>query len=110
VPGVQFVIFVVDRVSGSASGDEMTAVDAFNDSLRAGGHFVMAVGIGAPRAATVFDNRDGRGESRAGSLQVGDEFYSGMWIIDADSREVAERLARAASQACNRAVELRPFL
>jgi hypothetical protein len=43
-------------------------------------------------------------------LQVGDEFYSGMWIIDADSHEVAERLARAASQACNRVVELRPFL
>jgi hypothetical protein len=43
-------------------------------------------------------------------LQVGDEFYSGMWIIDADSREVAERLARTASLACRRAVELRPFL
>jgi hypothetical protein len=70
----------------------------------------MAVGIGAPRTATVFDNRVGRSESRVGSLQVGDEFYSGIWIIDADSREVAERLARTASLACNRAVELRPFL
>jgi hypothetical protein len=70
----------------------------------------MRLVIDAPRTATVFDYRDGRGESRAGSLQVGDEFYSGMWIIDADSREGAERLARAASQACNRAVELRPFL
>jgi hypothetical protein len=33
-----------------------------------------------------------------------------MSIIDADSREQAEAFARQGSQACNRAVELRPFL
>ena len=115
---VRFVMFVVDRdrgasptdSPGTASRDEMAAIDEFNASLRAGGHLVMAVGLGAPRTATFVDNRDGRGIARAGSLFDGPEHYSGMWIIDADSREQAEAFARQGSLACNRVVELRPFL
>jgi hypothetical protein len=53
----------------------------------------MAVGIGAPRTATVFDNRDGRGESRAGSVQVGDELYSGIETDDHGVRKSHRRYA-----------------
>ncbi len=35
---------------------------------------------------------------------------SGFWIIQADSLEQAKSLAAEGSKACNRKVELRPFL
>jgi hypothetical protein len=35
---------------------------------------------------------------------------SGFWIIQADSLEQAQALAAEGSKACNRKVELRPFL
>jgi hypothetical protein len=52
-------MFVVDRDRGAsptdspstASRDETVAIDALNDSLREGGHLVMAVGLGALRTA-----------------------------------------------------------
>jgi hypothetical protein len=37
------------------------------------------------------------------------ENFSGLWIIEAEDAEVAERLAYSASKACNRKVELRPM-
>jgi hypothetical protein len=37
------------------------------------------------------------------------ENFSGLWIIDVADAETAEKLAFAASKACNRKVELRPF-
>ena len=88
----------------------MAAIDKFNDELRSGGHWVMAAGIGAPRTATVIDNRLGAGAMNDGSLFQSDDFYSGFWIIEAESHERAAMLASAGSRACNRRVELRPFL
>ena len=38
------------------------------------------------------------------------EFVVGFWIIDVPSHEIAQQLAAAGSKACNRRVELRPFL
>jgi hypothetical protein len=50
------------------------------------------------------------GIERTGSLFDGPEHYSGFWIVDADSVSQAEAFARDGSAACNRKVELRPFL
>lgn len=107
---MRYIIFVIDELSRSASGDEMAAIDAFNDSLRAGGHWVMAIGIGGPGTATVIDNRSGAGVVAAGSLFQTDDFYTGLWVIEAESADQAQRLALEASKACNRRVELRPLL
>ena len=107
---MRYAIFVIDRVEGSASGDEGAAIDAFNDRLRADGHWVIAVGIAAPGRATLIDNRDGKGESTARSLFATPDYYSGLWIIDAATEELAHRLATEGSRACNRRVELRPLL
>jgi hypothetical protein len=107
---VRSIIFVIDDTSGSASGDEMTAIDAFNDSLQADGHWVMAAGIAAPSHAEVIDGRHGHESIRAGSLFDGTEYFSGFWIVETDDLETARRLASAGSRACNRRVELRPFL
>ena len=38
------------------------------------------------------------------------EFFSGFWIIDVPSVEVAREFAAKGSVACNRKVELRPLL
>jgi hypothetical protein len=107
---VRYIIFVVDGSSSSASGDEMSAIDAFNDALRRDGQWVMAAGIAAPTSATLIDNRHGAGVERHGSLFEEAEYYSGFWIIEASSSDEALRLAWDGSRACNRRVELRPFL
>lgn len=88
----------------------MKAIDAFNDALQKAGQMVFAAGIGAPGTASVFDFTGDKTEQVAGSLFSSTEFYSGFWIIEADSPEIAEGLAKQASHACNRKVELRPFL
>ena len=107
---MRFIIFVIDDQSNSARPGEMEAIDAFNDSLREGGNWIYAAGIGRPESASVIDNRDELGAIAAGSLFAGAEHYSGFWLIEAESLEAAKALAAAGSLACNRRVELRPFL
>ena len=107
---MRYVMFVIDDTSGSASGDEREAIDAFNDELRAGGHWILAVGIAGPGQATLVDNRADHGVASARSLFDGPDFYSGFWLVEAPSDAAALELARRGSKACNRRVELRPLL
>ena len=107
---MRYVIFVIDDTSGSATGDESVAIDAFNERLEQSGHWIMAAGIGAPSTATLIDNRRSNGHEIAGSLFPGTDYYSGFWIIEAANPEIANDLAHQGSLACNRRVELRPFL
>jgi hypothetical protein len=107
---MKFMLFVIDQQSRSASTNEMAAIDEFNDSLRANGHWVMAAGLADPTRATLIDNTQDKGEVSQGSLFSSDDFYSGFWIIDAESEELAQELAMRGSKACNRRVEVRPFL
>jgi len=104
------VIFVIDDTTNSASGNEIAAIDAFNDALRENDHFIIAVGIAAPSRATLIDNRGGAQESFASSLFSGSDHYSGFWIIAAPTEVIAHALAMEGSKACNRRVELRPLL
>jgi hypothetical protein len=107
---MKLMIFVIDQQSRSATTNEMAAIDEFNDSLQANGQWVMAAGLADPTKATLIDNTESKGIATAGSLFSDDDFYSGFWIIDAESEEVARDLAMRGSKACNRSVELRPFL
>jgi hypothetical protein len=107
---VRYVIFVIDDPANPATGDEISAIDAFNDSLRANGHWEIAVGIAAPNRATLIDNRNDRAQSLPGSINDGPVHYSGLWIISAPTPEIAHALATEGSKACNRRVELRPLL
>jgi hypothetical protein len=88
----------------------MDAIGKFNDSLKAGGHFVTAEGIESGANATVIDNRTSAGLVTPGSLYSQPERYTGFWIIETDSEAQAHALAREASLACNRKVELRGYL
>lgn len=107
---MKFMIFVIDQQSRSASTNEMAAIDEFNASLQANGQWVMAAGLADPSRATLIDNTSGAGKVEPGSLFKEDDFYSGFWIIDAESEATATELALQGSKACNRKVELRPFL
>jgi len=106
----KFIIFVIDDLSGSGTPDEMVAIDAFNDSLRAKGHWIFAGGLAAPAYANVIDNRNDKNLSTGKPLFDSQENYSGFWLIQANNDETAKRLAYEGSKACHRRVELRPLL
>ena len=106
---MKFLISVIDDLSNSGTPNEMVEIDKFNEELRANGQWVFAWGLQAPQSATVIDNRDGANLSTGKPLFDAKENFSGLWIIEAADAETAEKLAFAASKACNRKVELRPF-
>jgi len=106
----QFIIFVVDGSSASATSSEMESIDAFNDRLRTEGHWVFAGGLAAPSQSRLIDNRGNAGLASNQSLFSGKEHYSGFWLISARDLEQAQKLAFEGSKSCNRRVELRPLL
>jgi hypothetical protein len=107
---MRFIIFVIDGPGNPANSDEMSQIDAFNEKLQSNGHWITAAGIQPGAQATVIDNRDNKGEVKPGSLFDAPEFYSGFWIIEAESAEEGLQLAKEGSRACNRKVELRPYI
>ncbi|MFM6841636.1 MAG: YciI family protein [Candidatus Planktophila sp.] len=107
---MRFIIFVIDGPNNPASPDEMQQIDAFNEKLQNNGHWITAAGIQPGSSATLIDNRAGKGDVRQGSLFDSPEYFSGFWIIEADTPEVAYELALEGSQCCNRKVELRPYI
>lgn len=107
---MRFAIFVIDTETNTGGPSEMAAIDAFNDYLHSNGHWITAAGIGAPRTAKLIDNRADAQVVEPGSLFNTTEFFSGFWLIQAESEEQALELAFAGSKACNRKVELRPYL
>lgn len=108
---MQYLVSVIFDQPGLATPDKMTAIDAFNDRLQADGHWVFAGGLASPDAATVIDNTGG-GEAlfTDGPFLESKEFLAGFWILEAADLDVALRLAADGSRACNRKVEVRPFL
>ena len=105
-----FIIFVIDGSFASATSSEMESIDAFNDRLRAEGHWVFAGGLAAPSQSMLIDNRIDAGLASQQSLFSGNEHYSGFWLIRASDFEQAQKLALEGSKSCNRRVELRPLL
>ena len=107
---MRFLISVIDNQTGTATSDEMTAIDAFNDGLRERGQFIFACGLSSLESALVIDNRNGVNLVSEGPLHDSHEYISGFWIIEAKSPEDARELATSASLACNRRVEIRALL
>ena len=107
---MQYLLSVIDDSAGSATPDEDAAIDVFNDRLQAEGHWVFAGGLGGPSTATVIDNRGGKAMVADGPFLESKEHLAGFWIIEAADLDEALKLATAGSKACNRKVEVRPFL
>ena len=107
---MKYLISVIDDGTGPATATEDAAIDAFNERLQAGAHWVLAGGLGSPESATVIDNRGGKGVITDGPFLESKEYLAGFWIIEAVDLDVALKLAAEGSKACNRKVEVRPFL
>ena len=107
---MQYLFSVVDDRTGSGTPDERAAIDAFNEQLEADGYWVFAGGLNAPSTATVVDNRNGEAMFTDGPFVETKEHVAGFWVIEAPDLDVALRLATEASKACNRKLEVRPFL
>ncbi len=107
---MQYLVSVIDENAGRATPDEMAAIDVFNDSLQAGGHWVFAGGLGDPAHATVIDNRGAEAVITDGPFVESKEYLAGFWIMEAADLDVALKLAADGSKACNRKVEVRPVL
>lgn len=99
-----------DGTAGSATSQEMNAIDVFNERLVADGHWVFGGGLGVPDNATVIDNRGAEAVVTDGPFVESKEYLGGLWVIEAPDLDVALKLAAEGSKSCNRKVEVRPFL
>ena len=107
---MQYLVSVIDDGTGLATPTEEADIDAFNDRLREEGHWVFAGGLGLPDPATVIDNRGDEVVFTDGPFLESKEYLAGFWILEADDLDVVLRLAAEGSKACNRKIEVRPFL
>ncbi|HZU58156.1 MAG TPA: YciI family protein [Actinocrinis sp.] len=107
---MQYLVSVINDNANLATPEEDAAIDVFNDRLQAKGYWVFAGGLGAPGTATVIDNRGGEAMFTDGPFVETKEYVVGFWIIEAPDLDVALKLAAEGSKACNRKVEVRPFL
>jgi hypothetical protein len=107
---MQYLLSVIHDGTGLASPTEEADIDAFNDRLRAEDHWVFAGGLGSAESATVIDNRGDEAVFTDGPFVESKEYLAGFWIIEAADLDVALKLAAEGSKACNRKVEVRPFL
>ncbi|MGB6455643.1 MAG: YciI family protein [Streptosporangiaceae bacterium] len=107
---MQYLISVIHDQAGLATPDEHAAIDVFNERLQAEGNWVFAGGLAAPDTATVIDNRGEEALVTDGPFLESKEYLAGFWIIEAPGPDMAVRLAAEGSKACNRKIEVRPFL
>jgi len=107
---MQYLVSVIANKANSGTPEEQAAIDVFNDRLQADGYWVFAGGLAAPSAATVIDNRGEEAVITDGPFVETKEFLAGFWIMEAPDLDVALKLATDGSKACNRRIEVRPFL
>ncbi|WP_369047363.1 YciI family protein [Sinomonas sp. P10A9] len=107
---MQYLVSVINDSSDLATDEEDAAIDVFNERLQAEGHWVFAGGLGGPDMATVIDNRGVESVVTDGPFVETKEWIVGFWIVEAPDLDVALKLAAEGSKACNRKIEVRPFL
>jgi len=107
---MQYLVSVIDDKTNSGTPEEMAAIHVFNEGVQAAGHWVFAGGLASPSSATVIDNRGGEAVFTDGPYLESKEYLAGFWVFEAADLDVALKLAAEGSKACNRKVEVRPFL
>jgi hypothetical protein len=85
------------------------AVDAFNAELQAAANWVFAGGLHPPATATVVRSQGGQVVTTDGPFAETKEQLGGFWVITAPDLDAALAWAAKGSEACGRAVEVRPF-
>ena len=109
---MHYMVSVIADTDGVAlaTPEEDAAIDVFNERLQAEGHWVFAGGLGDPSTATVIDNRGGEAMFTDGPFVESKEYLAGFWVMEAADLDVALKLGAEGSKACNRKIEVRPFL
>jgi len=107
---MQYLVSVIHDAPDLATPEEMAAIDVFNERLKTEGNWVFAGGLASPSTATVIDNRGGEALFTDGPFLESKEYLAGFWIIEAPDLDAALKLATDGSKACNRKIEVRPFL
>ena len=107
---MQYFVSVIDDKTNSGTAEEAVAIDEFNERLQSGGHWVFAGGLAAPETSTVIDGRGEQPLFTDGPFVESKEHIAGFWIIEAADLDVALALMADGSRACNRRLEVRPFL
>ncbi|KAB2389955.1 YciI family protein [Actinomadura montaniterrae] len=107
---MRYLFSVIHDRPTLATPEEDAAIDVFNERLQAEGNWVFAGGLAAPDTATVVDNRSAEALVTDGPFLESKEYLAGFWIIEAADLDVALALATDGSKACNRKIEVRPFL
>jgi hypothetical protein len=107
---MQYLVSVIDDGTGPDTPAEQAAIDVFNEKLRTEGYWVFAGGLGSPEPATVVDNRGDEAVFTDGPFVESKEWLAGFWIMEAPDLDVVLKLATEGSRACNRKIEVRPFL
>ena len=85
-------------------------VDRFNQKVKDAGQWVFGGGLETPDTATVVRSTRGQDVTYTdGPFAEAKEQIGGYWILRADDLDAALKLAAEASEACQGAVEVRPF-
>ena len=82
----------------------------FNERLQAEGHWVFAGGLGAPTRPPSSTTEAREAIFTDGPFIESKEYLAGFWVMEAADLDVALKLAAEGSKACNRKIEVRPFL
>lgn len=115
---MQYLLLVIDDSTnrteteletGTATPEEMAAIDVFNERMQRDGQWLFAAGLAVPHTARTVDNRRGKGLVTDGPFAESKEFIAGFWIVEASSDDVALALAADGSLACNRKIDMRPI-
>jgi hypothetical protein len=107
---MQYLVSVIHDKTNDGTAEEQAAITVFDDRLQADGNWVFAGGLDSPAKATVIDNRDGAAVFTDGPFLESKEYIAGLWIFEAPDLDAALKLAAEGSKACNRRLEVRPFL
>ena len=96
---MQYLFSVIDDrhtiAEASEDSGDVSAVDVFNDKLKADGHWVYANGLAAVEAATVIDNRGESPVVTDGPFVESKELVGGFVVLELSGFEEAIQTCRA---------------
>ena len=106
---MQYFVSVIHDAPSLATPSEAAAIDVFNERLQARGHWVFAVGLGAPSTATVIDDRGDEVVITDGPYVETKEWLGGLTVVDVADEETARMWAGKIAEACGWPQEVRRF-
>jgi hypothetical protein len=113
MPQYLMSVWMVEGTEPYATQEEMEQafkdVEAFNEDLKAAGHWVFAGGLHPATTATVVKVESGEVVTTDGPFAETKEQLGGFWVVEARDLDEALALAARGSAACKNPVEVRPF-